>query len=100
MEMSRLIQEDLDYVKANRLSIAKKFALLYNCVVVLKGHESLVTDGCSTYINKTGSSALATAGSGDVLSGIIASNLASNSNIFEASKLSVFTRIKRRNCWL
>lgn len=90
MEMSRLIQEDLDYVKANRLSIAKKFALLYNCVVVLKGHETLVTDGCSTYINKTGSSALATAGSGDVLSGIIASNLASNSNIFEASKLSVF----------
>lgn len=54
----------------------KATAKQMNCVFLLKGNETMITDGVKTYFNSEGNSNMATAGSGDVLTGIIAANLA------------------------
>ena len=56
-------------------NIAKYFAAEYNVILVLKNSPTIITDGKGFYINPTGRENLATIGSGDVLSGIIASLL-------------------------
>lgn len=90
VEMSRLINKDIDYINENRLDVAMSFSKLYNVIVVLKGHETIVTNGESYYINKTGNPGMATAGSGDVLTGIITALAAGGYDLFEAAKLGVF----------
>ena len=59
--------------QAKRAAAAEQLAQRLGCVVVLKGSGTVVTDGVQTWINTTGNVALATAGSGDVLTGVIAS---------------------------
>ena len=76
MELSRLLNVSVDEILNNREKYARITSQTYECITVLKGKESLVTDGQKIYINKSGSSALAKAGSGDVLTGIIAGLLA------------------------
>lgn len=71
-ELSRLLNISVEEIQANREKFAIIGAEKYNTVMVLKGHETVVTDGKNIYINKTGNSALAKAGSGDVLTGITA----------------------------
>jgi ADP-dependent NAD(P)H-hydrate dehydratase len=56
----------------DRPAAARELAQRLGCVVVLKGHRTLISDGMTTAVNETGSVALATAGTGDVLTGIIA----------------------------
>ena len=90
LEFSRLIGIDVDQVQNNRISLARKFAEECKCVVVLKGAATIVTDGLMTYINSSGSSALAKAGSGDVLAGYLASCIASSGNVLASSALSVY----------
>ncbi|UCD76308.1 MAG: NAD(P)H-hydrate dehydratase [Phycisphaerales bacterium] len=58
---------------AQRADAATQLASRLGCVVVLKGASTVVSDGIDTHVNETGNVALATAGSGDVLTGIIAS---------------------------
>jgi len=89
-EMARLIGKSTDYVKKNRLSIAKKTANLYNTCVVLKGAGTIVAYPCATHVNKTGNPGMATAGSGDVLTGIIGGFLAQGLKTFEAAKIAVY----------
>lgn len=68
---------DLDPVDPDtRPAAAEALAQRLGCVVILKGHLSVITDGATTSINSTGNSALATAGSGDVLTGIVAGLIA------------------------
>ncbi len=55
---------------------AAQFAARYRCVVVLKGHRSLITDGDHNELNETGNPGMATGGTGDVLTGVIAALLA------------------------
>ena len=90
-EMSRLINKSMEYVKNNRLIVAKKFSHDYNAVVVLKGAGTVVAapDG-KYYINTTGNPGMATAGSGDVLTGIIAGLLGQRLNMFNAARLGVY----------
>jgi NAD(P)H-hydrate epimerase len=71
--------------------VAKKYAKYYNSIIVLKGHHSIVTDGnIKFYINKTGNPGMATAGSGDVLSGIAGAFLAQGLDAFKAAKYAVY----------
>lgn len=56
-----------------RPEAAAQMASRLGCVVVLKGARTVLSDGLNTYINTSGNVALATAGSGDVLAGVIAS---------------------------
>ncbi|HVT26977.1 MAG TPA: NAD(P)H-hydrate dehydratase [Lacipirellulaceae bacterium] len=58
-------------------------------IVVLKGHNTVVTDGCQFSINHTGNPGMATGGSGDVLTGIIAALLCQGLTPFDAARLGV-----------
>ncbi len=76
-EMARLIGSTTEQVLAQRVEVARQFAVAYHVLLVLKGHRTLIAapDG-QVYVNPTGNAGLATAGSGDVLTGIIAGCLA------------------------
>lgn len=71
MEFSRLINKDKNDILENSVVLAKEFAQKYKIVVVLKSATTVITDGDVVFLNTTGNSGLAKAGSGDVLSGII-----------------------------
>lgn len=81
-EFSRLTGKPTDEINANRFEIVRNFAKEYNVNVVLKSETSLscTSDG-NIYINNTGNELLGSAGSGDVLSGIIVSLLAQSGSI-------------------
>jgi NAD(P)H-hydrate epimerase len=72
-EMSRLAQKSVADVQADRLSTALTYAAAHNCILVLKGHRTVIAlpDG-RAWINPTGSPALAKGGTGDILTGLIA----------------------------
>ncbi len=90
-EISRLLNIDINFVKKNRKVVAKKYAKYYNTLIVLKGHATIVTDGKKQlYINKTGNPGMATAGSGDVLSGIIGAFTAQGLDVFKAAKYATY----------
>jgi hydroxyethylthiazole kinase-like uncharacterized protein yjeF len=73
-----------------RINTAKLKAKELNVVIVLKGHQTFIAAGNESFLNTTGNSGLAKAGSGDALSGIILSFLAQNYEALEAAKLGVF----------
>ena len=60
---------------ADRVAAAEGMARELGCIMLLKGHRTVITDGTSTYINPTGNPGMAVGGSGDVLSGMIVSLL-------------------------
>ena len=59
----------------DRMASAMALAQKLGCIVLLKGHETCITDGENCYLNRTGNPGMAVGGSGDVLSGIIVSLL-------------------------
>jgi len=90
-EMSRLFDIDVNLIKNNRKMIAKKYAKHYNSIIILKGNNSIVTDGLKRfYINRSGNPGMATAGSGDVLSGIAGAFLAQGLDSFQAAKYATY----------
>lgn len=89
MEFSRLSGLSINEINSCRTGIAKEFARKYEIILVLKSEETLVTDGDRLYINKLGNPGMATAGSGDVLTGIIA-GLLPILDEFDAARLGVY----------
>jgi NAD(P)H-hydrate epimerase len=76
-EMARLAGKTAGEVEQNRLAIAAEFAARHQLILVLKGHRTLVAAPFGeVYVNPTGNAGMATGGSGDVLTGIIAGLLA------------------------
>ena len=90
LEFARLIDLPLHLIKDDRLACAVTFATERCCTVVLKGAGTVVCDGQHTYVNSSGSSALAKAGSGDVLAGHLAALVALGMTPGEASALAVY----------
>lgn len=90
LEFARLIGKNVDEVQMNRLSFARRFAQEYGCTLVLKGAATIITNGDEVYINSSGSSALAKAGSGDVLAGFLASMIAWSHREVDAAAFSVY----------
>ena len=84
---SGLLREELP---AERQQQALQLAQQTNAVVVLKGAGTVVTDGEKVYINKTGNPGMATAGSGDVLTGVITALLGQGLSDFDAAVLGVY----------
>jgi len=70
-ELARLISMPVSQIQANRLEICKQVASKLCCTVLLKGAATVICGEGKTYINSTGSSALAKAGSGDALAGLL-----------------------------
>lgn len=69
----------------DRQVAAEEFARLNGCILLLKGHNTVITDGCRTYVNPTGNPGMAVGGSGDVLAGIIASLIGQGIDPLEAA---------------
>jgi NAD(P)H-hydrate epimerase len=85
-EMSRLTRQSVKEIEASRLNVARDFARQCNCVLLLKGHRTVVASAQGkTYVNKTGNVGMATAGSGDALTGIITSFLGQGIVTYEAA---------------
>ncbi len=76
-ELSRLSGVPISKIAEDRIRHASEFAKEYGCVLVLKGAPTIISEpGGQTYVNPTGNAGMATAGSGDVLTGIIVGLLA------------------------
>ncbi len=89
-EMARLINESVDYVQSNRISVAKAFAQEYGIILVLKGANTVITDGKEVFVNTTGNPGMAMGGTGDMLTGMIASFIAQGISPFDAAKCAVY----------
>jgi NAD(P)H-hydrate epimerase len=90
-EMSRLIGLNIREVEKNREEIVSRLADRLKTTVVLKGYRTVVAaSGEKVYINSTGNPGMATAGAGDVLTGMIASFLGQRIKPFKAAKLAVY----------
>ena len=89
-ELARLLDVDIKKIIGEPNKYAKLASDKYEVVVVLKGHNTIVLDNEKEYINETGNPGMATAGSGDVLSGIITSLIAQGFTIFDAAKYGVY----------
>jgi NAD(P)H-hydrate epimerase len=84
-EFARLIESDTAAVQADRENLAAKFAAERGVVLLLKGHRTIITDGKRLAVNETGNSGMATGGTGDVLTGVIAALLGQKMPPFEAA---------------
>ncbi len=90
-EMARIIGLDVKDISQNRKDVALKFANEYNTVLVLKGHNTVVASPTGDlYENQTGNSGMATGGTGDILTGMIASFIGQGAEPFTAAVLGVY----------
>jgi ADP-dependent NAD(P)H-hydrate dehydratase len=89
-EFSRLLNIDIPAVQAHRRELATAFAAENGLVLLLKGHRTIVTDGTRVYENTTGNPGMATAGSGDVLTGLVAALWAQGLEAFAAAQLGAY----------
>ncbi len=91
MELSRLMGVDVKEIQQNRAKWAWEASREYDCIVLLKGHETVISiPSGKIFINHTGNSALAKAGSGDVLTGMIAGFCAQGIQLENAACCAVY----------
>jgi hydroxyethylthiazole kinase-like uncharacterized protein yjeF len=93
-ELGRLLACDSQDISAHRLAKAQQAAQLSGGVVVLKGDDTIVTDGTRTAISPGGVPALATAGTGDVLGGVIGAYVAKGMDPFTAACAGVYAHLR------
>jgi NAD(P)H-hydrate epimerase len=91
-EMSRLTRMSIAEIQANRVEVARKFAREHEVIVVLKGHRTLIASpNGDVWANPTGNPGMATGGTGDVLTGIVAGLIAQHpGRVLEATALAVY----------
>lgn len=90
-EMARLLGISVAEVQKNRGQLAKKTAKELKAVVVLKGHKTVVAHPSGKwYVNQTGNPGMATAGTGDLLTGMIAALIGQGLDPFAAAKAGVY----------
>ena len=90
MEFSRISGLPIAEILAAPIDHAKKFAQDHGCTLLLKGPSTIVTDGETVYVIDRGCAGMATAGSGDVLSGILAGTAAYIDSPLEATALAAY----------
>lgn len=89
-EMARLTGLSVSGILNDPVGVAESVARSHHVICVLKDHRSVVTDGSHTFLNPTGCDGMATAGSGDVLTGMIGGLLAQGCDLLCAARLGVF----------
>lgn len=91
-EMARLLGTNAAEVQKDRLNVARTFAREHQLIVVLKGHRTLVAHPNGTvWVNTTGNPGMATGGTGDILTGMLAGMMAQHPNqLFEAVMTAVY----------
>ncbi|MSR59168.1 MAG: NAD(P)H-hydrate dehydratase [Planctomycetaceae bacterium] len=86
-EFARILGIDTKAVQADRETLAAEFAARHGLTVLLKGHQTVITDGQRMTINTTGNSGMSTGGTGDVLTGLITALLAQGLGAYDAARL-------------
>jgi len=89
-EFARLTGRSTAEIQADREAHAMALAQAEHLVVVLKGAKTIVTNGERVHVNSTGNPGMATGGSGDVLTGVIAALIGQKLPAFEAAQLGVY----------
>ncbi|MFC4767039.1 NAD(P)H-hydrate dehydratase [Effusibacillus consociatus] len=90
-EMARLLKISVQEVQKDRIGLAREFSLRYGVTLVLKGAQTVIaTPEGAAFVNTTGNPGMATGGTGDVLTGMIASLLAQGHNAVQAACLGVY----------
>ena len=89
-EFERLFGEKIPDNKKTRISIVEKHAKKNSITILLKGMDDIITDGTKTLINSKKTPAMTVGGTGDVLSGIVASMLSQNRDVVEAAASAAF----------
>lgn len=90
-EFARLAQQSAERIHQNRTEVAVAFSrMLSGATVILKGHNTVTTNGVETYINTTGNPGMATGGSGDVLAGMLAGLIATEGKTQDLSTLCAY----------
>ena len=89
-EFERLFGQPLPNKPSGRMALAKKLSKFYDVVLVLKGHRTLVVESPQVYVNTTGNPGMAKGGTGDVLTGIIASFIGQGLGAFQAAVWAVY----------
>ena len=89
-EFERLFAVKCPQKKSARITLAKKLSKFYDVVLVLKGHETLVVQSEKVYVNHTGNPGLAKGGSGDVLTGVLASFIGQGLEPFMAAAWAAY----------
>ncbi|HEY3772495.1 MAG TPA: NAD(P)H-hydrate dehydratase [Solirubrobacteraceae bacterium] len=94
-ELGRLLERSSDEIESHRLAAAREAADRSGAIVVLKGDDTLVAEpGGRVAVSRGGASALATAGTGDVLSGVIGAYLSKRMDPFEAACAGVLVHVR------
>lgn len=100
LEVARLLGVTAAQVQADRLAAARTLARRLGCVVVLKGSGTvLAAPGEVPRINPTGNARLATAGTGDVLAGLVAARLATGAQAMDAAADAVYAHGAAADAW-
>lgn len=90
-EFVRLFGGKLDHSRKTREKRALEAARKFGCIVVLKGHETIVANpNGNIYRNQTGNPGMATAGTGDVLTGMIAALAGQNFSLWDSARFAVY----------
>lgn len=91
LELSRLLEIDVKEIQSNRIKWAWEASKYFDCIVLLKGHESIIAiPNGKIFINPTGNSALSKAGAGDVLTGMIAGFCAQGATLENSACLAAY----------
>jgi hydroxyethylthiazole kinase-like uncharacterized protein yjeF len=88
-EAARLLRLTPEAIQADREKAARQLATGFRAIAILKGHRTIVTDGKQLAVNQTGNPGMATGGTGDVLSGVIAALIGQKMSPYDASCLGV-----------
>jgi hydroxyethylthiazole kinase-like uncharacterized protein yjeF len=99
-ELGRLLDAGAKEVSARRLRCARSAAEEHGCCVLLKGSDTLVVEEGRVAVNSTGNVALATAGTGDVLSGVIGALLSRGMSAYEAARAGAWAHGRAAELWL
>ena len=100
LEAARLLGTDAAKVQAHRLNAATQLAAKFDCVVVLKGSGTVIAAPARVpHINPTGNARLATAGTGDVLAGMVGAHLAAGADAFCAATAAVYAHGLAADRW-
>ena len=99
-ELSRLLNVDSQSIEKDRLKYARKGAVKYNCWLLLKGYQPILSNGEQSFLIPTGNSALGKAGSGDALTGIITGLMAQGLSVFKACSLGTLLQGETSARWL
>jgi NAD(P)H-hydrate epimerase len=99
-ELGRLLGGSAKEVQVRRFHMARRAAEEGRCCVVLKGPDTLVVEGERAAVNSTGGAQLATAGAGDVLSGVIGALLSRGMSPYDAARAGVWAHGRASEFWL